>query len=86
MSRLQFEHVYICRNCEEEVRGYPFGYRIADRLPLCKRCTRLGIREGIPVSETIENDALSNTVLYFVGACILVFAVILFKIFDRINL
>jgi len=45
-SRIPFETVYFCGNCEEEITGMPAGSRIHSGRPLCLRCTHIGLEEG----------------------------------------
>lgn len=40
------EHYYFRGNCEGELRGYPVGFRVMDRRPLCGRCTQIGEATG----------------------------------------
>lgn len=84
MNRLRFEHIYFCRNCEDEFRGQPYGIRIVDRLPLCKRCTSLGERDGIADRLVNEAPALSKSLVYFIGAIILFGVVLAVKVSNRI--
>jgi hypothetical protein len=41
------ESHFFCADCEEEVQGLPFGARKGDRRPLCERCTRNGLTQGV---------------------------------------
>jgi hypothetical protein len=80
MRRLQFEHIYICRNCEDEFRGHPFGYRLASHLPLCRRCTKIGEKEGVADRIITGNEeGLSSIIVYFLVALALFASIVLVK-------
>ena len=82
MKRLQFEHVYFCRNCEDEFRGHPFGFRLASHLPLCQRCTEIGEKEGV-AGRVAYSEPLSNKIVFFMVAAALFAAVMLLKLTSR---
>lgn len=83
MNRLRFEHLYFCRNCEDEFEGHPFGFRFVDRFPLCRRCTILGEQEGIAHRVLHAPEHGSKLLIYFLVAFALLVAAILVKTIDR---
>lgn len=70
---LLFEHGYLCRNCEDEFGGYPAGFRLSDALPLCGRCTELGMEEGVAtcfergnVMPAVNNSGIAKVGIFFI--------------------
>lgn len=72
--RFETEHYYFCGNCENELRGYPFGCRIGDRRPLCGRCTKEAVRQG--VAERLQDEeGMGRKVVLLFCICILLFII-----------
>lgn len=71
---LLFEHGYLCRNCEDEFCGYPSGFRLSDALPLCGRCTEMGVEEGMATRVEPQRvmEAVNNGGIVRVGILIIV--------------
>lgn len=84
MNSLKFEHVYFCRNCENEIKGYPFGRRTSGMQPLCKRCTLLGEKEGVAHRMAYPEESNRAVLLYFVGALIFFGIAVSLKLFDKV--
>lgn len=72
---LLFEHGYLCRNCEDEFGGYPAGFRLSDALPLCGRCTELGMEEGVAAhsGQQVALPAVNNGGIAKIGILVIVF-------------
>ena len=58
---LRFKPYYICRNCEDEFDNFPEGERLSDHLPLCLRCTELGVEEGVAMRYGGHPDQVAAT-------------------------
>lgn len=84
MNLLKFEHVYFCRNCENEIKGYPFGRRTSGMQPLCKRCTLLGEKEGVAHRTAYPEERSLGILVYFLGAIVLLVLALSVKLWDSV--
>ena len=77
MKCSELDHCYFCGNCEDELRGYPLGYRIPDRRPLCDRCTQEGETAGTAsrIAYPYKSDLKGATLIAFLAAIVMYFLV-----------
>ena len=70
--RFETEHYYFCGNCEDEVRGYPYGHRVPDMRPLCDKCSRAAEKMGVGRrNPRMGNNGPNLALLIFGVACML---------------